>query len=105
MFGAIGWGTCEWCLLIVEQITCNAVQGSDLMGRITAFNATLFFTAIFGLLASCANSFFMLGVMLFFLGSAVGVRTSLHRHVDELTVLLGFNAHRRDTAIGTHAKI
>ncbi|RDB14860.1 putative MFS-type transporter PB1E7.08c [Hypsizygus marmoreus] len=55
MFGAVGWGTC-----------------SDLMGRITAFNATLFFTAIFGLLASCAQSFPVLCVLLFFLGSAVG---------------------------------
>ncbi|KAF8158011.1 major facilitator superfamily domain-containing protein [Crassisporium funariophilum] len=55
MIGAIGWGTC-----------------SDLMGRSTAFNATLFFTAIFGLLASFANSFATLCIALFFLGSSVG---------------------------------
>ncbi|KIM89212.1 hypothetical protein PILCRDRAFT_813136 [Piloderma croceum F 1598] len=55
MFGAIGWGTC-----------------SDLMGRSTAFNATLFFTSIFGLMASFATSFVSLCVLLFFLGSAVG---------------------------------
>ncbi|TFK63042.1 MFS general substrate transporter [Pluteus cervinus] len=55
MVGAVGWGTC-----------------SDLMGRSTAFNATLFFTALFGLLASFANSFFSLCIVLFFLGSAVG---------------------------------
>ncbi|KAF6754913.1 MFS general substrate transporter [Ephemerocybe angulata] len=55
MLGAVGWGTC-----------------SDLMGRSTAFNATLFFTAVFGLIASFANSFTMLCIILFFLGSAVG---------------------------------
>ncbi|KAF8073974.1 MFS general substrate transporter [Lyophyllum atratum] len=55
MFGAIGWGTC-----------------SDIMGRSAAFNATLCFTAVFGLLASFANSFPTLCVLLFFLGSAVG---------------------------------
>ncbi|KAG6885648.1 hypothetical protein C0993_011782 [Termitomyces sp. T159_Od127] len=55
MFGAIGWGTC-----------------SDIMGRSAAFNATLCFTAVFGLLASFANSFATLCVVLFFLGSAVG---------------------------------
>ncbi|CAA7262874.1 unnamed protein product [Cyclocybe aegerita] len=55
MIGAIGWGTC-----------------SDLMGRSTAFNLTLFFTALFGLLASFANSFPTLCIALFFLGSSVG---------------------------------
>ncbi|THH16949.1 hypothetical protein EW146_g3782 [Bondarzewia mesenterica] len=55
MFGAVGWGTC-----------------SDLMGRSTAFNATLFFTAVFGLAASFANTFGLLCVSLFFLGSSVG---------------------------------
>ncbi|OSC97208.1 MFS general substrate transporter [Trametes coccinea BRFM310] len=55
MFGAVGWGTC-----------------SDLMGRTTAFNATLFLTAIFGIFASFANSFVWLCISLFFLGSSVG---------------------------------
>ncbi|KAJ2935233.1 hypothetical protein H1R20_g1861, partial [Candolleomyces eurysporus] len=55
MIGAIGWGTC-----------------SDLMGRITAFNATLCLTAVFGILASFANSFSSLCVILFLLGSSVG---------------------------------
>ncbi|KAL0060024.1 hypothetical protein AAF712_013203 [Marasmius tenuissimus] len=55
MFGAVGWGTC-----------------SDLLGRSTAFNATLFFTAVFGLLASFTTSFGGLCLALFFLGSSVG---------------------------------
>ncbi|KAI0064112.1 MFS general substrate transporter [Artomyces pyxidatus] len=55
MVGAVGWGTC-----------------SDLMGRSTAFNATLFFTALFGIGASFANTFLTLCISLFFLGSAVG---------------------------------
>ncbi|KAJ7601244.1 major facilitator superfamily domain-containing protein [Mycena floridula] len=55
MFGAVGWGAC-----------------SDLIGRSAAFNATLFFTSVFGLLASLANSFPVLCVLLFLLGSAVG---------------------------------
>jgi len=57
MLGAVGWGTC-----------------SDLLGRSAAFNATLFFTALFGILASFARSFWLLCVLLFLLGSAVGVR-------------------------------
>ena len=48
-------------------------KGSDLMGRSTAFNATLFFTSIFGLMAAFATSFVSLCILLFFLGSAVGV--------------------------------
>ncbi|KAK7681521.1 hypothetical protein QCA50_015253 [Cerrena zonata] len=55
MFGAVGWGTC-----------------SDLLGRTTAFNATLFLTAVFGVLASFANTFILLCIALFLLGSAVG---------------------------------
>ncbi|KAF9493580.1 MFS general substrate transporter [Pleurotus eryngii] len=55
MFGAVGWGAC-----------------SDLMGRSAAFNATLFFTAVFGLLASFSRSFPSLCVLLFLLGSSVG---------------------------------
>ncbi|KAI0286406.1 major facilitator superfamily domain-containing protein [Russula brevipes] len=55
MFGAVGWGTC-----------------SDLMGRSTAFNATLFFTSLFGVTSSLATTFPLLCTSLFFLGSAVG---------------------------------
>ncbi|GJE98431.1 MFS general substrate transporter [Phanerochaete sordida] len=55
MLGAVGWGTC-----------------SDLIGRTAAFNATLFLTAVFGVLASLANTFPLLCAALFFLGSAVG---------------------------------
>ncbi|KAI0647946.1 MFS general substrate transporter [Trametes meyenii] len=55
MFGAVGWGTC-----------------SDLMGRTTAFNATLFLTAVFGIFASFANTFVWLCLALFLLGSSVG---------------------------------
>jgi hypothetical protein len=47
---------------------------SDLMGRIPAFNATLFLTALFGISASLATTFPMLCSALFFLGSALGVR-------------------------------
>ncbi|KAI0290320.1 major facilitator superfamily domain-containing protein [Multifurca ochricompacta] len=55
MIGAVGWGTC-----------------SDLMGRSTAFNATLFFTSLFGIGASFATTFPMLCIALFCLGSSVG---------------------------------
>ncbi|KAJ7043097.1 MFS general substrate transporter [Mycena alexandri] len=55
MIGAVGWGTC-----------------SDLLGRSTAFNATLFFTAFFGILASFSYSYTSLCFLLFLLGSAVG---------------------------------
>ena len=49
--------------------------GSDLLGRSTAFNLTLCFTAIFGLVASYAPSFPTLCMALFFLGTSVGVST------------------------------
>ncbi|KIN93639.1 hypothetical protein M404DRAFT_170644 [Pisolithus tinctorius Marx 270] len=55
MLGAVGWGTC-----------------SDVLGRSAAFNATLFFTSVFGMLAPFASSFWALCVLLFLLGSAVG---------------------------------
>ncbi|KAI0826913.1 MFS general substrate transporter [Trametes gibbosa] len=55
MFGAVGWGTC-----------------SDLMGRTTAFNATLFLTAVFGIFSSLASTFGWLCLALFLLGSSVG---------------------------------
>jgi hypothetical protein len=74
MFGAVGWGTCEFYYnLFVSISTYASTKGSDLMGRSAAFNATLFFTSIFGLLASFATSFISLCILLFFLGSAVGV--------------------------------
>lgn len=49
-----------------------------MLGRSAAFNATLFFTALFGLLSSWAYSFPSLCVLLFFLGSAVGVGNQLY---------------------------
>ncbi|KAG8942014.1 hypothetical protein FRC03_003731 [Tulasnella sp. 419] len=56
MLGAVGWGTC-----------------SDLLGRTTAFNATLLLTSVFGVVASTlANSFKTLCLSLFFLGTAIG---------------------------------
>lgn len=74
MFGALGWGTCERTLPVYFMVQMTYLfQGSDLMGRSTAFNATLFFTSVFGLLASLANSFLSLCILLFLLGSAVGV--------------------------------
>jgi hypothetical protein len=47
------------------------------MGRSTAFNATLFFTSVFGVASSLATTFPMLCTAIFFLGSAVGVRLAL----------------------------
>ncbi|KAF8215039.1 major facilitator superfamily domain-containing protein [Mycena galopus ATCC 62051] len=55
MLGAVGWGTC-----------------SDLIGRSAAFNATLFFTAVFGVSASFSYNYTSLCVLLFLLGTAVG---------------------------------
>ncbi|KAG8745964.1 hypothetical protein FRC10_006527 [Ceratobasidium sp. 414] len=55
MFGALGWGSC-----------------SDVVGRRMAFNLTLAFTGLFGVLACFANSFKSLCLLLFLLGTAVG---------------------------------
>ena len=60
------------------------------MGRSTAFNATLFFTAVFGLLASFANSFLTLCVALFFLGSSVGVRPIASRPYVKFTYTIAY---------------
>jgi MFS family permease len=87
MFGAVGWGTC-----------------SDLMGRSTAFNATLFFTALFGILAGFAPNFFWLCVTLFLLGSAVGVG-QVFEHQRDLTDLhhAGLHAYGRHALTGAYA--
>ncbi|QRW00419.1 major facilitator superfamily transporter [Ceratobasidium sp. AG-Ba] len=55
MFGALGWGSC-----------------SDVVGRRMAFNLTLAFTGLFGVLACFATSFWGLCFLLFLLGTAVG---------------------------------
>lgn len=59
--------------IVLLQALTFVMLGSDLMGRTTAFNATLFLTAVFGVIASFANSFVWLCISLFLLGSAVGV--------------------------------
>ena len=78
MFGAVGWGTCTLtCLSALKPKTFLSPVGSDLMGRSAAFNATLFFTSLFGVASSLATTFPMLCTCIFFLGSAVGVSLTL----------------------------
>ncbi|KZO97152.1 MFS general substrate transporter [Calocera viscosa TUFC12733] len=55
MIGAVGWGTC-----------------ADIMGRRVAFQSTLFFAAVFGLLSPFMPNYGSLCLCFFFLGSAVG---------------------------------
>ncbi|CAE6518522.1 unnamed protein product [Rhizoctonia solani] len=55
MFGALGWGSC-----------------SDVVGRSMAFNLTLAFTSLFGVLACLSTTFGGLCFFIFLLGSAVG---------------------------------
>lgn len=75
MFGAVGWGTCTLPRFLRDEQTLKfSPSGSDLMGRSAAFNATLFFTSLFGVVSSLATTFPMLCIAIFFLGSAVGVR-------------------------------
>lgn len=76
------------------------------MGRTTAFNATLFLTSAFGMFASFANTFVLLCIALFFLGSAVGVRMQGLRITAVLAHLRdnpGFNADRWYPPIGAYA--
>jgi hypothetical protein len=80
------------------------------MGRSTAFNATLFLTTIFGLLACLAPSFSSLCFSLFFLGSAVGVRVPFLSQMHLKTHLvpscdrsLGKYAHGRDIVSREHS--
>ena len=56
------------------------------MGRSAAFNGTLFFTAIFGLLASFSNSFTTICITLFLLGSSVGVSSALPTTIAPLLI-------------------
>lgn len=78
--------------------------GSDLLGRSTAFNATLLLTAFFGLVAPIASSFLWLCVSLFFLGSAVGVSTLDHRLPNDTQLFPGFYANRWHVAPGAYAQ-
>lgn len=55
MIGAVGWGTC-----------------ADIMGRRIAFQSTLFFASVFGLLCPFMPNYGSLCLCFFFLGSAVG---------------------------------
>lgn len=63
------------------------------MGRSTAFNNTLLLTAIFGLLASFSNSFTMICVTFFFLGTSVGVSHILLRDFVIIDRLAGIYAY------------
>jgi len=78
MFGAVGWGTCEWPGQWRSGVLILTIHypGTDLLGRSMAFNGTLLFTSLFGLGATITTSFWTLCVALFLLGSAVGVRVS-----------------------------
>jgi MFS family permease len=62
--------------------------GSDLLGRSMAFNATLLFTSLFGLMSAITTTFPALCVALFFLGTAVGVRTRCWFNLTRLTGFL-----------------
>ena len=111
MIGAVGWGTCKPIFILINSSFNSAsYKGSDLMGRSTAFNATLFFTAIFGIMASFSNSFFTLCIALFFLGSSVGVGHFERRLYYLLTYpspplfFLGLNANRRHPLARTFAE-
>src|SRR6266404_1243314 len=75
------------------------------MGRSTAFNATLFFTSVFGIAASFANTFPMLCVALFFLGSAVGVRFPAFPSPSTMyaDALKGVHAYRWHSSFRTYA--
>ena len=108
MFGAVGWGSCKspvHCKLCGSYMTFF-LTGSDLLGRSTAFNLTLFFTAIFGLVASLAPTFPLLCTALFFLGTSVGVRlpSLRHRNASLTSDHLGLNANRWDASSRTHAE-
>jgi len=86
MVGAVGWGTCTSNSPDLS-VYSTCIAGSDLLGRSMAFNLTLFFTALFGLLISFSNSFFSLCFMLFLLGTAVGVRLNFGSRTYILTKL------------------
>lgn len=76
MIGAIGWGSCTILSYFFECCFLILLLGSDILGRSTAFNLTLCFTALFGLAASVMPSYPTLCISLFFLGTSVGVRCS-----------------------------
>lgn len=91
MFGALGWGSC-----------------SDIVGRSMAFNLTLAFTSLFGVMACFATSFSGLCFLLSLLGSAVGVSTLvLHvmRGIKSLTLsFTGEHAYGWDTVSRKRSK-
>lgn len=56
--------------MFVGAITWGSL--SDILGRIVPFNATLFLTAVFGIMASLSSRFETVCFWMFWLGSAVG---------------------------------
>jgi len=88
--GAFVWGTCTHLetysrpLLSshLHNLIPHAYQwlflslsaGSDVLGRAMAFNLTLILTSLIGAAATFAQSYVQLCIVMFFLGTAVGVR-------------------------------
>lgn len=76
--GAFVWGTCMHIenrpVPLHAFILMAYSAGSDVLGRAMAFNLTLILTSIIGATTMLAQSYIQLCVVMFFLGTAVGVR-------------------------------
>lgn len=79
--GAFVWGTCMHfenrpvpLHAFILMAYSSSSPGSDVLGRAMAFNLTLILTSIIGATAMLAQSYIQLCVVMFFLGTAVGVR-------------------------------
>ena len=82
----------------------QSVAGSDFLGRTTAFNLTLLFATLFGVVASFMPSFGTLALSLFLLGTSVGVRLFAMpclQTTPDLKGIAGLDADRRHTASRT----
>ena len=94
MIGAVVWGTCTILCRRHHRawILKGNNTGSDLLGRIAAFNGTLILTSLFGILASVSNHFATLCISLFFLGSAVGVSDQVFK-LFSYSLIVGLHAN------------
>lgn len=112
MIGAIAWGSCTSSTDKLRTAVLRSLHsviphvGADIMGRSTAFNATLLLTSIFGLFTVISSSYLGICFSLFLLGTSVGVTVPVFfPHWLNVDIPAGFNADGRNAVPRKHSSL